>query len=215
VVVVLVNGRPLSLGDAKPGAVLEAWYPGSEGGNAVANLLLGDANPGGKLPFSWIRSAAQAPYTYAYLPSHQPGSADKRYWNEDNSPTWPFGHGLSYTTFAYGKLAVDRASVKLGEPVTVSFDLTNTGKRAGDEVAQLYIHQRVGTSSRPVRQLKKFARVALAPGETKHIQFTLTADDLRYWSAATKGWVQDDSAFDVWVGGDSKADMATTFTVAK
>ncbi|WP_202950132.1 glycoside hydrolase family 3 N-terminal domain-containing protein [Sphingomonas sp. LH128] len=215
VVVVLVNGRPLSLGDAKPGAVLEAWYPGSEGGNAVANLLLGDVNPGGKLPFSWIRSAAQAPYTYAYLPSHQPGSADKRYWNEDNSPTWPFGHGLSYTTFSYGKLAVDRASVKLGEPVTVSFDLTNTGKRAGDEVAQLYIHQRVGTSSRPVRQLKKFARVALAPGETKHMQFTLTADDLRYWSAATKGWVQDDSAFDVWVGGDSKADMATTFTVAK
>ncbi|PNU02564.1 glycoside hydrolase family 3 N-terminal domain-containing protein [Novosphingobium guangzhouense] len=215
VVVVLVNGRPLSLGDARPGAVLEAWYPGSEGGNAVANLLLGDANPGGKLPFSWIRSAGQAPYTYAYLPSHQPDSADKRYWNEDNSPTWPFGHGLSYTTFSYGKLAVDRASVKPGEPVTVSFDLTNTGQRAGDEVAQLYIHQRVGTSSRPVRQLKKFARVALAPGETKHMQFTLTADDLRYWSAVTRGWVQDESAFDVWVGGDSKASMAATFTVAK
>lgn len=215
VVVVLINGRPLNLGDSKPGAILEAWYPGSEGGNAIANLLLGDANPGGKLPFSWIRSAAQAPYTYAYLPSHQPASALKRYWNESNAPTWPFGHGLSYTSFAYDKLAVDRASVKPGQPVTVTFDLTNTGKRAGDEVAQLYIHQRVGTSSRPVRQLKKFERIALAAGETRHMRFTLTPDDLRYWSAMTKDWVQDKSAFDIWVGGSSTADLATTFTVQR
>jgi beta-glucosidase len=215
VVVVLVNGRPLDLGAAKPGAVLEAWYPGSEGGTAIANLLTGDAVPGGKLPFSWIRSAAHAPYTYAYLPSHQPGGANSRYWNESNAPTWPFGFGLSYTTFAYGNLAVDRASVKAGEPVTVSFDLTNTGKRAGDEVAQLYIHQRVGTSSRPVRELKKFERLALAPGETRHMRFTLNADDLRYWSDATGGWVQDASAFDVWVGGSSQAELATSFTVTR
>lgn len=215
VVVVLVNGRPLSLGDAKPGAVLEAWYPGSEGGTAVANLLLGDATPGGKLPFSWIRSASQAPYTYAYLPSHQPDGANKRYWNEDNAPTWPFGHGLSYTTLRYGNLTVDHAGVKPGEPVTVSFDLTNTGKRSGDEVAQLYIHQRVGDASRPVRQLKKFERITLAAGETRHMRFTLTAEDLRYWSSAQKGWVQDDSAFDVWVGGSSLADLATTFAVTR
>lgn len=213
VVVVLVNGRPLSIGNAKPGAILEAWYPGSEGGNAIANLLLGDATPGGKLPFSWIRSAAQAPYTYAYLPSHQPDGANKRYWNEDNAPTWPFGHGLSYTTFRYGNLTVDHTAVKVSEPVNVSFDITNTGKRSGDEVAQLYIHQRVGNSSRPVRQLKKFKRVTLAAGETRQMRFTLTPDDLRYWSSAEKGWVQDASAFDVWVGGSSQADLATTFAV--
>ncbi len=99
--------------------------------------------------------------------------------------------------------------------MTVSFDLTNTGKRSGDEVAQLYIHQRVGTSSRPVRQLKKFERIMLTAGETRHMRFTLTADDLRYWSNAKRAWIQDQSTFDIWVGGSSEADLATIFNVTR
>lgn len=215
VVVVLMGVRPFNLGDARPGALLEAWYPGSEGGTAVANLLVGDAVPGGKLPFSWIGSAAQAPYTYSFLPSHQPAGADTRYWNEDNSPTWPFGYGLSYTSFAYDDVKVDRAAIKRGEAVTVSFVLRNTGERVGDEVAQLYLHQQTGTSSRPVRQLKKFARVTLKPGESRRMQFTLSADDLRYWSDATKSWIQDRSTFDIWVGGNSHAQATTRFAVVE
>lgn len=213
VVVVLINGRPLDLADAKPGAVLEAWYPGSEGGTAVANLLFGDAVPGGKLPFSWIWSAGQAPYTYAHLPSHAPDSAQKRYWDIDGRPVWPFGFGLSYTTFAYGNPKVEQDTVAVGQPVRISFDLTNTGARAGDEVAQLYLHQRVGSSSRPVRELKKFARVSLAPGETRLMTFTLTDKDLQYWSGAKRAWVQEPSGFDVWIGSDSQAELATQFTV--
>ena len=215
VVLVLMNGRPLDLGDARPGAVLEAWYPGSEGGNAVANLLLGDAVPGGKLPFSWIRSAGQAPYTYAYLPSHAPTTQTKRYWDADGAPVWPFGYGLSYTTFAYSHLTAAPPVLSRGQGAAVSFDLTNTGKRAGDEVAQLYIHQRGTAVSRPVRELKKFERVHLDPGETRHITFTLTPDDLRYWSEITHDWVEDGSGFDVWVGGSSQADLETQFTAAQ
>ncbi len=214
VVLVLMNARPIDLKGARPDAILEAWYPGSQGGPAIANLLMGDAVPGGKLPYSWIRSAAQAPYSYDHMPSHAPWGATTRYWDvPDNSPKYEFGYGLSYTTFAYGKLAVSQEKIAKGQPVTVSFDLTNTGARTGDEVAQLYIHQRSGTSSRPVRQLKKFARVTLAPGETRRMTFTLTPEDLRYWSAVTRDWIEDASVFDVYVGGSSKASLAGAFTV--
>ncbi|MBT0670311.1 glycoside hydrolase family 3 C-terminal domain-containing protein [Novosphingobium profundi] len=215
VVLVLMSARPIDLKGARPAAVLDVWYPGSQGGPAVADLLMGDAVPGGKLPYSWINSASEAPYSYDFMPSHAPWGAATRYWDTATStPRYPFGYGLSYTTFAYANLAVSKDTIAKGASLDVSFDLTNTGKRKGEEVAQLYIHQRAGTSSRPVRQLKKFARMALAPGETRRVTFTLTADDLRYWSAATRGWVEDASAFDVWVGGSSKADLAGEFTIA-
>src|SRR5207249_3435811 len=154
-------------------------------------------------PFSWIRDAAQAPYTYAHLTSHDPANTNKRYWNESNAPTYVFGHGLSYTTFDYSNLRVDQPVTAPGQPVTVTVDLKNSGSRAGDEVAQLYIHQRSGTSARPVRELKGFQRVSLRPGETRTLRFTLRPEDLRYWSSATRGWVQDQSKFDIWVGGSS------------
>jgi beta-glucosidase len=212
VVVVLMSARPLDLKETKAGAILDVWYPGSAGGEAVANLLFGDANPGGKLPITWIRDAAQAPNPYAQLISHDP-KTDKRYWDGTSAPTYAFGHGLSYTSFQYANLKTDRAAYAPGQPVIVTVDLKNSGARAGDEVAQLYIHQRSGTSSRPVRELKGFQRVTLKPGETRTLSFTLKPDDLRYWSAATGGWVQDESAFDIWVGGSSKADLAGSFTV--
>lgn len=213
VIVVLMSARPLNLRDSKAAAILDVWYPGSEGGAAVANLLFGNAAPGGKLPFSWIRSAAHAPNYYAQLISHKPDPVNGRYWNESSAPTYPFGFGLSYTTFAYTNLQVGGASVSVGQPVTVSVDLRNTGSRTGDEVAQLYIHQRRGTSARPVRELKGFQRVTLKPGETRTLRFSLRPEDLRYWSAVTGSWVQDESAFDVWVGGSSQADLHGTFEV--
>jgi beta-glucosidase len=213
VVVLVMSGRPLDLKETKAQAILDVWYPGSAGGDAVANLLFGDATPGGKLPFTWIRDAAQAPNPYAHLISHSPANADKRYWNGTSQPTWPFGYGLGYTTFQYSNLHVAQPAYAVGQPVTVTVDLKNTGARAGDEVAQLYIHQRYGTSSRPVRELKGFQRVSLKPGETRTLTFTLSPADLRYWSAATHGWVQDEAPFDVWVGGDSRADLSGRFEI--
>lgn len=213
VIVVLMSARPIDLKDTKAQAILDIWYPGSAGGEALANLLFGDATPGGKLPISWIRDAAHAPNPYAHVISQAPSDADKRYWNGSSSPTYPFGYGLSYTSFAYSNLRADRPGYAIGEPVTLSVNVTNTGKRAGDEVVQLYVHQKHGASSRPVRELKGFRRVALKPGETRSVSFTLSPSDLRYWSAATGGWVADESGFDVWAGGDSAATLATSFDV--
>jgi beta-glucosidase len=215
VVVVLMSARPLDLKETRAGAILDVWYPGSAGGEAVADLLFGDAAPGGKLPITWIRDAAQAPNPYAHLLSHASSTADKRYWNGSSEPTYPFGYGLSYTTFQYANLQVERPRYAPGEPVKVTVELKNTGQRAGDEVAQLYIHQKYGSSARPIRELKGFQRVSLKPGETRILSFTLKPEDLRYWSAATRGWVQDESAFDVWVGGDSKASLAAGFEVKR
>jgi beta-glucosidase len=218
VVLVLVNGRPLDITWAanRVPAILEAWHPGSEGGNAIANLLFGDAVPGGKLPVTWPRSSGQIPIFYAHNLTQAPETAPgftSRYWDVATAPLYPFGYGLSYTTFAYSNLRADRADAKVGESVDVSVDVENTGTRAGDEVVQLYIHQRAGSASRPVRELKGFERIALAPGEKRTVRFTLGRDELRYWSAAKRGWVQEPATFDVWAGGDSAAALATTFRV--
>lgn len=215
VALVLMSVRPLTVQDSKVAAILDVWYPGSEGGNAIANLLFGDAVPGGKLPISWAQSAAQEPMTYARLPSHAPADAFRRYEDVGGEPAWPFGHGLSYTSFAYGALSVLTPKVAPGQPVQVSVELTNTGKRMGEEVAQVYIHQRHGSSSRPVRLLKGFQRLSLKPGEKRRLTFTLQPEDLRYWSAAARDWVAEESVFDVWVGGDSNASLGATFEVAR
>jgi beta-glucosidase len=215
VIVVLMSARPLDLKDTQAGAILDVWYPGSEGGNAVANLLFGEAAPGGKLPFTWVRNAAQAPLFYSHLTTHDPANADKRYWNESSGPRYPFGYGLSYTTFEYANLRVERSVIAPGEPIDVTVDLKNTGTRAGDEVAQLYIHQRSGTSARPIRELKGFQRATVKPGEVRNLHFRLQPDDLRYWSAVTGSWVQDATQFDVWIGGSSAADLTGMFEVKR
>lgn len=211
VVVVIFSARPLDLGETRAQAILDAWYPGSEGGAAIANLLFGDATPAGKLPFSWIRSPAQAPNYYAQLISHKPNPVNGRYWNETSAPRYPFGYGLSYSKFEYANLRFKEAKVPMGAPVFIEVDLRNVGSRTADEVAQIYIHQRFGTSARPARELKGFQRVSLRPGEARSIRFVLNPDDLRYWSAVTNSWVNDASAFDVWVGGDSEATLHGTF----
>jgi beta-glucosidase len=214
VVVLLMSARPLDLKDTKAAAVMDLWYPGSAGGLAVADLLFGAGVPGGKLPFTWVRNAAQVPLIYSHLVSHDPDHAEQRYWNESNQPRYPFGYGLSYTTFQYSNLRIARASYAVGESIPVEVDLKNTGRITGDEVAQLYIHQRSGTSARPVRELKGFQRASLKPGETRTLRFTLAPQDLGYWSAVTGTWVHDASKFDVWVGGSSAAELAGSFEIA-
>ncbi|MFN8441945.1 MAG: beta-glucosidase BglX [Caldilineaceae bacterium] len=212
IVLVLLNGRPLSINWAAENipAILEAWEPGSEGGNAVADILFGDANPGGKLPVSFPRKGSHAPLYYARNLTHSPEGSpmyNPRYWDGLPVPLYPFGYGLSYTTFAFANLKVSAAQVKVGSSVTVSVDVTNTGQVAGDEVAQLYIHQKFGTDTRPIRELKGFQRIKLQPGETQTVSFPLGPDELKYWSTNANGWIQDAAAFDIWVGGDSLATL--------
>jgi beta-glucosidase len=215
VILLLMTARPLDLlwASAHVPAILDIWYPGTEGGLAVANLLFGEAVPGGKLPFTWPRNVGQVPLFYAHYSTHEPQNQAKRYWDEESTPLFPFGYGLSYTSFAYSNLHIDRPVVKIGGSVNVSVDIENTGGASGDEVVQLYIHQKSGTSSRPVRELKGFQRVAIAAHQKSTVQFTLTAQDLTYWSSATKSWIQDPAEFDVWTGGDSSALLHDVFRV--
>ena len=217
VVLLVMNGRPLDLRWAAGHvpAILDIWYPGTRGGTAVANLLFGDVSPAGKLPFTWPRTGGQVPMVHSHTLSHAPEKQHQRYWDEDSTPLFCFGHGLSYSRFEYAEPTVDRGAITAGEAVTVSVDVTNAGDRDADEVAQLYIHQRNGSASRPARELKGFERVALAAGESRTVSFTLGAAELRYWNAAARDWVLDASTFDVWVGADSAADRSTTFEVTQ
>lgn len=214
-VLLLMAARPLDLKGAQPHAMLAIWYPGSQGGRAVANALFGDVAPGGKLPFTWLRSVGQIPLPYARMVTHKPKDRGTRYWNESGEPLYPFGFGLSYTSFAFSGLALSAASVKPDEDIEITFAVTNTGPVEGDEVAQLYIHQRHGSAARPVRELKGFERITLEAGESRAVRFVLRGEDRRYWSAATRDWVEDETTFDVFVGGDSTARLAGTFTVAR
>jgi beta-glucosidase len=218
VVLVLLNGRPLSIGWAAENvpAILEAWEPGSEGGHAIADILFGDVNPGGKLPVTFPRRAGHAPLYYARDLSHQPEDSPmyrSRYWDGPTTPLYPFGFGLSYTTFSITNLKVAAPQVKLGTSVTVTADVTNTGTRVGDEVVQLYIHQKAGSDSRPMRELKGFERLTLQPGKTKKASFILGPAELGYWSTSAGKWIQETEAFDVWVGADSTAALHAEFAV--
>jgi beta-glucosidase len=218
VVLVLENGRPLDIRWASEHvpAILEAWYPGTEGGNAVADVLFGDVNPGGKLPVSWPRAAGQEPLYYNHNLTHEPEDRPtftSRYWDLSSKPLYPFGYGLSYTKFNFDRLRLSRKDMKAGETTEAEVEVTNTGTVAGDAVAEVYIHQRAGSASRPVRQLKGFKRVTLQPGETQTLKFPLGKDELQFWSPQTKAWVVEPGTFDVWAGEDSTANLHTELVV--
>jgi beta-glucosidase len=220
VVLVLLNGRPLSINWAAENvpAILEAWEPGTEGGHAVADILFGDVNPGGKLPVTFPRKGSHAPLYYARNLTHSPEGSpmyNPRYWDGLPIPLYPFGFGLSYTTFSIANLKVAAPQVKLGSSVTVAADVTNTGTVAGDEVVQLYIHQKVGSDSRPMRELKGFERLTLNPGATKTVSFQLGPAELGYWSTNAGRWIQDAEAFDIWVGSDLLATLHADLTVVR
>jgi beta-glucosidase len=217
-VVILVNGRPLEINWVADhaSAILESWLPGVEGGNAIADVVFGDVNPGGKLPVSWPQSAGQEPLYYNHNLTHAPESDPKftsRYWDLPSKPLYPFGYGLSYTTFRLANLRLSKARMKAGDSAEVIVDVTNTGSVQGDAVGQLYIHQRSGSASRPARQLEGFRRVTLQPGETRTLRFALGRNELQFWSPETKKWAVEAGIFDVWAGEDSAAGLHAELTI--
>jgi beta-glucosidase len=211
VVVVLINGAPLSIPEVadKANALLEAWYPGQEGGTAVAEILFGDVNPGGKLPLTIARSLGQLPMYYNQKPT-----AHRGYLFDTTQPLFPFGFGLSYTTFEIGEPQVSAARIKAGDPVNVTVSVKNTGKVAGDEVVQLYLHDVVSSVTRPVKELKGFRRVTLAPGESKTVQFTLDREAFAVWNQDMKRVVEP-GAFEIMAGPNSVDLKTTTLEVTR
>jgi beta-glucosidase len=203
--VVLINGRPASTVTIaqQANALLEGWYLGEQGGNAMADVLFGDVNPGGKLPVTIPRSVGQLPMFYNVKPSGRRG-----YLFDTVAPLYPFGFGLSYTTFQIGapQLSIDRIGIDAS--VTVSVPVRNTGSRAGDETVQLYVHQMVGSVTRPIKELKAFERVSLAAGETKTVSFMLTPESFRMWNIDMQRVVEP-GAFEVMVGPNS-VELKTT-----
>lgn len=210
VVVVLLAGRPLIFNEIadKADAILYAWFPGSEGGNAVANVLFGDYNPSAKLPIGFPRNVGQIPLPYAQYATGRPVLNEKdivyrsAYIDAPNTPRYAFGHGLSYTTFAYSGLTLDKPTLANGERATLSFDVANTGKVAGTEIAQLYIRDVVASTVRPVKELKGFRKVVLQPGERQRISFTIDRDTLAFFDSRLQ-WTAEAGDFLLMVGSAS------------
>ena len=210
VVLVLINGRPLSIPSLAASApvIVEGWYLGQETGTAMAEVLFGDVNPSGKLPVSVARDVGQLPMFYNHKPS-----AGRGYLFDQTTPLWPFGYGLSYTTFKYAAPRVDAARIAASGHTSVSVDVTNSGTRAGDEVVQLYVHDRVSRVTRPVMELRGFQRVSLKPGETRTVRFDVTPQTLGYYGPGNK-WVVEPGAFDLMTGGSSAQLQSVTLDVA-
>jgi beta-glucosidase len=218
-VVVLFNGRPLTLQKvaASSPAILEAWFPGVQAGNAVADVLFGKVNPGGKLPVSFPVSLGQVPIYYNHEPTGRPCDATSKYnsrYRDLNTcqAFYQFGYGLSYTAFSVSNLRLSSASVSSSGTITASVDVRNTGSRVGDEVVQLYIHDPVASISQPVRRLRGFERVTLNPGATRTVTFTLDRSDFGFYDNSGK-FVAEPGRIDVYAGTNSAADLTKSFTV--
>ena len=216
-VVVLMNGRPMTiswLADNAP-ALLEAWYPGTEGGDAVADLLFGKVNPSGKLTMSFPVDVGQIPVSYNELPTGRPYSATNKYTSRyldiPNAPQYPFGYGLSYTTFSISNLTAP-SNVSANRPFQVTAQIQNTGSTAGADVVQLYLHESYTSILQPVRQLEGFQRVQLNPGQTKTVTFTLNRQNLGFYNEQGQ-FVTEPGPFDLWVGDSSVGGQHTTFNL--
>lgn len=236
VILVVAAGRPLQIkwAAAHVPAILDIWSPGMEAGPALADVLFGDVNPSGKLATSLPRAVGQEPLYYAQLPTGRPArdlnrmprtpgeKFDSRYMDEPNSALFPFGWGLSYTSFSYSQPTVSRSEVPVREViasghkpvVTVGVDVKNVGRVTGTEVVQLYIRNTVASVEQPVRELKGFARVTLAPGEQKHVEFPLGFDELNYYNAAIQRIVEP-TTYNIWVGGSSLATAETSLKIVE
>jgi beta-glucosidase len=209
IAVVLINGRPASTVEIadKADALLEGWYLGEQGGNAVADVLFGDVNPGGKLPVTIPRSVGQLPMFYNAKPSARRG-----YLFASVAPLYPFGFGLSYTTFEVGAPRLSDDRIGAGGSVTVSVAVRNSGTRAGDETVQLYVHQLVSSVTRPIKELKAFQRVTLEPGESRTLSFLLTPEAFRMWNVSMQRVVEP-GAFEIMAGPDSVDLKTATLTI--
>jgi beta-glucosidase len=217
-IVVLVNGRPLSIGwivENAP-AILESWMGGTESGNAIADILFGDVNPGAKLPVTFPRNVGQVPIYYNHMNTGRPPEAENRYtskyYDMPWTPLFPFGYGLSYTTFKISNLQVSVPRISVNGKLTVSAEVENTGRRAGDEVVQLYIRDTVASMTRPVKELKGFQRVTLQPGEKRRVEFVLGPEELGFWNREMR-YVVEPGEFRVMVGANSVDVTETKFEV--
>jgi beta-glucosidase len=209
ITVVLVNGRPPSINKIakEANAIIESWYLGEQGGNALANILMGDANPGGKLPVTFARSVGQLPFTYNHKPTARRG-----YLFADATPLYPFGFGLSYSKFELGAPALSATKIAANGSVNVTVPVKNISNRAGDEVVQIYVRDKVSSVTRSVKDLKAFKRVTLAPGETRNVSFTLTSEAFQMWNDKMQRVVEP-GEFEIMAGPDSANVKTVTLTV--
>ena len=209
IVALVFGGRPLAIGNLseKAAAVFQCWYLGQETGRAVADVLFGEVNPGGKLPITIPRSVGHLPAYYNYRPSARRG-----YLFDDVSPLYPFGYGLSYTQFDFGAPRLEKAAIGAEESTRVVVDVTNTGEQAGDEVVQLYIRDLVSSVTRPVKELKGFQRIHLQPGETRSVALPITPDRLALWDIDMR-LVVEPGEFAIMTGPNSVELQSVTLTV--
>lgn len=217
VILVVESGRPLDIRWATyhTQAILQAWFPGVQAGNAIADLLFGDVSPSGRLAISWPRALGEIPIYYNHRATGRPSSPDRwhtGYLDLPNTPLFPFGYGLTYSKFTYSHLAVKTPAIVPDGTLEVTADVQNTGSREATEVVQLYIHDRVGPTSRPVRELKGFDRVTLRPGEHKTVDFAVKANDFGSYDPQMH-WVVNSGTYDVWVAPDSASGVQGTFEV--
>jgi beta-glucosidase len=210
-VIVLMNGRPLTLPweQANADAILETWFSGTEAGNAIADILYGISNPSGKLTATFPQHVGQVPLYYNHKTTGRPYGGDmldkykSRYLDVSNEPLYPFGYGLSYTTFGYGAIGLNKTEITAQEQLTVTCKVTNTGARAGEEVVQLYIQDLVGSVTRPVKELRGFQKIMLQPGESKDVSFTLATNDLSFYKR-DMSFGTEPGKFKVFIGTNSK-----------
>jgi beta-glucosidase len=220
IVLVLMSGRPMTLSweNENLDAIIDAWYPGTRGGDAIAQTLFGQNNPSGKLPVTFPRNVGQVPIYYNHKNTGRPylGPSDpeqkykSRYTDSDNSPLYPFGYGLSYTTFAYDNFRLSSKQIRFGEPLKITIDVANTGSYDGTEVVQLYIRDIVGSVTRPMRELKRFERVTLKKGEKRTVTFAISSDDLKFYNINMKNEAEAGD-FEIFVGGNSDAQSRGLF----
>ena len=220
VVIVLMNGRPLSINwiaDNTP-AILETWFAGTQAGNAIADVLFGDVNPGGKLPVTFPRSVGQVPLYYNHKSTGRPPDANNKYTSKyldvPWTPLFPFGYGLSYTQFKLTNLQLSAPRIRPDGSITVTADLENVGQRAGDEVVQLYIRDMAASVTRPVKELKGFQRITLQPGDKKRVEFKLTSLELGFYNREMR-FVVEPGAVKVMVGASSQNLIEATFEIEK
>lgn len=234
VVLVIIAGRPLTIEKEinQAGAVLYSFHPGTMGGEALADLLFGKANPSGKLPVTFVREVGQIPMYYNHFSTGRPSPDNLKadvfaipleaiqgsvgstsfYLDSGIQPLFPFGYGLSYTTFTYSNLQLSQQVIPLGSTLSITADITNDGSYDGTEVVQLYVQDITGSITRPVKELKGFKRVALKAGESKQVQFELSTDDLAFYGLDMKRKTEP-GKFNVWVGTNSMSGLKTMFEV--
>jgi len=218
-VLVILSGRPLSISWAAEHvpSIVQAWFLGTEGGHAIVDVLFGEVNPSGKLPLTVPRTVGQVPIYHAQLRTGRPPDpANKftsKYLDVPIGPLYPFGHGLSYTRFDYRNLALSAPSMRADGRITVSAEVRNSGKRAGEEIVQMYIADPVATVARPVKELKGFQRMALGAGESKRVEFPISRRELEFWLDGK--WVVEPGEFRVWIAPSSEGGLEASFRLAR